>query len=144
MTEDATIDGRLGHDAAGGGVIPFLRKHLLDLNSVLTDDHLCTTRDVVWSRFIRDAIEPERITTGGHDVAGRHTHVLLSLISGDERHADDEHRHTQMCDLHSVVAATLRAQFLKRVELTGSDANSLPEVHDDRGDDPDQIGRAHV
>ena len=118
MAEDATVDGRLSHGAAAGRVFPFLRKHLLDLNAVLTDDDLGAGGEVVWSGFPRDTIEPELITTRGHHIAGRHAHVLLCLIAGDERYADDEYCDAEMRDLHPVVAATLREKFLKRVELS--------------------------
>src|SRR5215213_756147 len=118
MTEDAAVYGRLSHDVAAGGVIPFFRKHLLDLGAVVTDDDLRATGDVVWPSHICDAFKPERITARSHNVAGRHPHVLLGLITSDECHAQDEHCHAEMRQLHSVVTATLRAQFLERAELT--------------------------
>src|ERR1044072_2076275 len=117
MSEDAAVDGRLGHHVATRGVIPFLRKHLLDLGAVVTDDDLGASGDVVWPGHVCHAIKPERVTAGSHNVARRHAHVLFGLITSDERDADDEHCDAEMGPLHSVVTATLRAQLLERAEL---------------------------
>src|SRR5678815_3001578 len=118
MTKDAAVNGRLRHDVAARGVIPFLRKHLLDLNAVVTHDDLGTSGDVVWPGCVCDAIKPERITAGSHNIARIHAHVLFGLITSDEGHADNEHCDTEMRHLHSVVTATLCTQFLERAELT--------------------------
>ncbi len=93
---------------------------------------------IVWTGNVRHSVKPKLVTAGAHRVARLHPHVLLRLVSSDHRHADDKHRDAEMRQLHSVVTTTLRAQFLKRGELAGSDSNSFPKIHENSGDDPDR------
>src|SRR5215217_8309732 len=118
MTKDPAVDGRLGHDVAARGVVPLLRIQPLNLFLVLADDDFCASRDVVWAGYICHAIEHEVISTGAHNVAALHAHVLLGLIARNHRHTDNKDRDAEVCYLHSVIASTLRAKFLKRGELS--------------------------
>src|SRR5690242_11764235 len=138
MSEYSGVDRGLGHHVAGGRVVTFLGLHLFYFSSVATDGDVRSSRDVVWTSHIRDAVEAKLIAPRGHGVSRIHVDIFFNLISGDERDPDNKHRHSEMRDLHTVVAAGLRAKLLQRGELSGSYAYAFPKVHDDRGHDPDR------
>src|SRR5262245_60964374 len=96
MPKDAAVNGGFGHHVAAGSVISFLRIESFDLSAVTAHDDFSASGNIVWTVNIRDAVELEVITTGVDHVATCHSDVLLRLITGDQRNADDEYCNTEM------------------------------------------------
>src|ERR1041385_5897118 len=109
MTEDTGIDRRLGHHVTAGGVVTLLGLHLFDFGSVAANRDVRPSGDVVWTIYVRHAVEAKLIAARSHRVAHIHVNVFLRLVSGDERDADNKHRDTKMRDLHPIVTTRLRA-----------------------------------
>src|SRR5262249_24897247 len=137
MSKYPRVDRCLGHHVAAGRVVTFLRIHSFDFGAVATDADLSSSGDIVRTGHIRHAIELKLVASGSHRITDVHVNVFLRLVSSDERDAHNEHRHAEMRDLHGVVAAGLGAEFLERGELSGGYSHAFPEIHGDRGHDPD-------
>src|ERR1043165_7526265 len=119
MSKSPAVDGGLGHDVAARSVVALFGIHALDFASIAADNDLRALGQIIWARYICDAVELKLVSASRHRrIAGVHSRVLLSLIASHHRHANDKNRDAEMRHLHAVVTTTLRPKFLPHRELT--------------------------